>query len=1065
MAAAAVEAMAVIKAEEEEAAARSDMSDDDDSCSDGSNSDADEVAAPLNDDDTDDDDEEGVDEHTRKVRADGRAARRAAAADAAAKAAEKEAAAAAAAATAAAAESAKFLAPVVTAYRGGVTAVAPSPSLAAASDPLVLLLDASTSMRKVDLDTLAEALTRLFTYLAATARRVTIIIFHDEAVVVHPREERVFPIMRCEMHSAAPLRTEEVMSATLAELRTACALPIATANVAFLVRAYTNAIRGGSSDAVHHTWITSTLRLAAALLRNQTTRQDVGAVLLVCDGGEFYGRDAAGRQGFLEAPAIVSRLLPAYATLPCPTTVSCLALGPEAELDTLASIAYAFDGVLAYAPSAAELGGALADVMRLLDRRPQPLLVRGGDGGAVHDWPMCAAVAAAKTQLSAAVCAALGTDGDARSLGCMTAGALVAAPSAAVTVLVDTDEVGAVDGGDLPPQLRQLLDTATAAKAALVALWPLLSWRRKVVAAADTPALTALLAAAADDAAARGLLTPLVATLRAVVAARRGDGSNGGAAAVRAAVPRLLRLAYHPFSTRVDVRPAHADAFDALPVESSIVQGRHDFEEDFPRWVAANAKRAALYKCALLGDAQDLLGVTVCEAPAAPPPRLLWAHKAEVKWEEEKEDDGAKPTLPPIMLAPPLDFAAPRCGEFVGLEAHAVACVRKPWAAADITPVLADGSDGALAGTVLAYEVGGARVPIGSRCGRELTAVLRAAAVPPLPPTLLPLFQRLEEAMNPYTSIAASKRLAALANGGVEDAWQDKLLPVKVYGSTLAAWLHAAADGTPYAAPHLPPAHVVEELVRTLALTVDGMLASDVYARFVCGRAPLPKESKDKDKKTVAPPPDMRAAATSPWRDVDVAGDLPALGLVLALYRNASEFARAKGAAVRDYVAKEEVRRARAAVDEVHTEVERRLASTLAARARRGLSVPYRTRDLTQYRNIIRRDLLAERAKAAELEGAALDEKEKKAALTKEIVNNLPPDLAVGPFIDYDKYRIASFVSDAVPVIAAEAVRRGASAEYAARLAHKLTALYEMADALVVTNSADKDALWRVFST
>jgi hypothetical protein len=967
-----------------------------------------------------------------------------------------------------------------------------APAYVKPTDPLVLVLDASSSNRKLDLSVLGEALTRLFKFLAKTQRRVSILVFHSEVIVLHPAEERMFPLMNCVMEAAAPvLRVTEHMTASISELQTALNLPITEKNVDFLVKSYVNVVKAGGSKTVHHTWITSTLRLAASILRHVATRTEHSQILLVCDGGEFYGRDAAGRQGYLEAAGIAKKLVPAFGTLLCTVSVSCLALGPDAELDTLSAIAYTLDGMLAYVKDAKDVGTALADLMRFLARRPTQLLVRDGSGSLpetlVAPFPDDVVMEARKAYTLVRAIQLFGEDGDATRVGWLASlpsGCLQVLPrsSTATQLCEGGEEEGTLHADVVPPHVTQALRMSECARTVARLLYPLMSWRSKVVAAADTPALTHALADVLETIRTTGLPRYAFATLHALVEARTAGVKDKHQE--RVTYVRMLALA-HPFMANLTVKPAHMAALESLPVDSTVADARAAFEREHVRWVSANPERAARYACALLGDAQEMPCLpsvkSVCDSGAgagsACGSSILWAPFASASVPSPvNASTGESPD--PILTAP-LVHPTPL---LVGLQTYAVVAQNGCWAAEDIE-VRDDGG---------AFVVEGQEVPADSRRGRELRALLRAPHVPALNTAglPLPLFLQLEDAMNPFTSMAASKALAAIVHG-TEDAWQDPLLPSRVYGSLVGRWLHAAAckaAGMSVASASAwgLDAQLVADICRTLAITAEVHLVSDMYARFVRGapskteltqaKAALDAalacrdssdedsssedsssedssswEEKERDARAVLAAYESRMA----WRGEEVVQDVPALSAILALYRNPQEYVRAKQAAVKAYVDNTVKRRAINETLSFDAEVERRLASSLEARRRKGLPQPSAAKR-AYYRKLIRRALKEERdAEAAELDGAKLDEEERKAARTREIVESMPPDLSVTAYLAPDKYKIGDFVDTAVPVIEAELVRRGEAPAYAAALASKLTDLYSIGDALVQTVPAD----------
>lgn len=1038
---------------------------------------------------------------------------------------------------------------------GGLLVVQPAaPGYVKTGDPLILALDASSSNRALDLGVLGEALTRLFTYLSQVRRRVTILVFHSEVLVLHPAEEHVFPLMTCTLESAAPLVVREHMTATIGELHTALNQPIAAKNVAFLVKAYMSVVRAGGAAAVHHTWITSTLRLAAAMLRHVATRTAHGQVLLVCDGGEFYGRDAAGRQGFLEAAGIVAKLVPAFGTLPCTVSVSALALGPAAELDTLGAIAYALDGVLTYARGAKELGGALVEACKFLARRPTQLLLTlpaALVGTAVAtdaaSFPHADIVAARAAYVKARARQLLGEDAAATEwVSATPTGAVLAVPDGVGVATADGDAdaetMPLLIEAVVPPAVAAVSTRTAVARAVAAALYPLMSWRTKVAAAADTPALTATLAALAE----RVVGVVAWAPLHQLVAARaRGDATRDAAKAV---FVRALQLA-HAFPAAVTVKPEHVALLEALPVDSSVLEARAEFERVYPRWVAAQAARADRYTCHLMHDALEMAAVPVCTR-GTERGATLWAPFA------------AKTVPPPAACDAPEPI---RLGSalvlddthVVGLHAHAAALGAGAGAGAggvflcDVT-----GCDGHLApktddaGNIVA---GDQVLPKGSRAARAAAAVVEAhnnAAVVGAAGAL-PLFLQLEDAMNPYTSMEASKALAALANGA-DDAWQDPLLPARVYGALVSRWLAAAVtndvDATAVTAAKVeateakveateiavpddfekiearlsggvadvmetwnyltePRVQMLADVCRSLAITAETHLVSDMYARFIKGtpskdelaraqaalaeaeeaEAESESETESETESDSAAKAGAKAEAVAKakatlaayeskaaWRGPEVVEDVVALGAILALYRSPQEYSRAKQAAIKEYVdgATKAKKREEAATEDA--EVERRLRSTLAARAARGLA-PADAHRRAYFRKVIRRALAEEGGVGAgagagegtETEGAKLDEDAKKEEMTKAILHDMPPDAPLAKHLKTEKFKIGDFATACVPVIEEALVARGASTAYARAMGGKLRELWEVGDALVQTVPANArlcEAVRRIFS-
>lgn len=82
-------------------------------------------------------------------------------------------------------------------------------------------------------------------------------------------------------------------------------------------------------------------------------------------------------------------------------------------------------------------------------------------------------------------------------------------------------------------------------------------------------------------------------------------------------------------------------------------------------------------------------------------------------------------------------------------------------------------------------------------------------------------------------------------------------------------------------------------------------------------------------------------------------------------------------------------------------------------------------------------------------EGAKLEAEEKRAALAKDIIESMPPDLDVSAHIVAAKYKIGDFGA-VVATVREEAAARVSDA-YAAALADKLAALHALGDELVLS--------------
>jgi hypothetical protein len=933
------------------------------------------------------------------------------------------------------------------------------------SDPLVVVLDAAVAKEHVE--SVKEAVGRLLHCLAsaAVARRVTLLCAGtSDVLVVHPSEPHVFPLV--------DVRTGTLYTRVDA-LASALNQRVASKNVAFVAKTFAEAAALATSNAFPpFPRLIPALRLAARVLSHVATRADHAQVLVVWGGGADIGTDlvarASARAAANAAASAAEALVPAFAALPCPVGVSCVALGERAPLDVLGAVTNAFDGLLTYATDAADAGAALAAAMRFLGRRPTPLLVRpSARSDALHvleTHEAREALARARTtQLmgeeedeAEAENAETEADGAWTWRACTPAGAIVSAPSGKA----DAVEAAQFYADGVCAAWTRVANACVQAQTFERAR------ERAQLCASAANALSRTFSA--SDLLVLSSSPPLSPTLASFLSALQAAANKNA----RAAFVVALAHAQHPFLSRLATLPDQADALEALECDTSVLEARAELAREQPQWLDAHPPRAARYVCALSGARGDVFGVaacapSACAAGAAPAPHdvapepVLWAPCAARGFSVWSTRPLAE-TPEPIRVGPALDLALP----LVALRSRSHSRSRSDQAKEEGEKEEEEEGEGEGEGEKEGEGEGDADAV------DSFTFPMHSSFSAP---GVLPLFLRTQDVANTYVSVEASRALAALVRTA---AWRDPLLSARVFGGLVGRWLlfacRAACGERNKKQPQdelAPPTDVllVADVCRSLALGAEAHLVADMFSRFVRG-TPAKEELAQARTRAHAQAQeqahedahiDAHAALAllergTAWRDVCVCDALPALGAIVALWRNSSEHERARGAAINARIEAELATRRVAARAADAERLEEQVATEKRRRAARSLPPLNATKE-----KALRRKLAAAAKHGGAGEsgggggggglgapvqgGAALDEDAAREEIAARIV-----DVDVRPHVKREHFRITAADAAALcETLSGEMAARGEPPAVAAALAVRLRALYDVGDDLV----------------
>jgi len=944
-----------------------------------------------------------------------------------------------------------------------------------ASDPLVVVLDAAVD--KANTESAKEAFSRLMHCLSApsVARRVTVLCAGtSDLLVLHPSEPHVFPFLDAHTNT---------MHASVGTLLSAINQPVVAKNIAFMAKTYNEAMALSSTAASSSPSAPSfsapsapldfpasplllepsaaapsaallsnavpspprlrpALRLAAHVLSHISNRSDHAQVLIMWPGPRDADFAAGG----------VSTLVPAFAALDCSVGISCVALGPEAPLDSLGAITTVFDGLLTYSDDVSDAGSALVAAMRFLAKRPSTLLAPT-EYSVLHSSTPSARVLLAQGVLEARMALAqtrtfqlFGVPKEERAewewAGCCSAGAFVTAPNAAQFFEHGFDE--SVCDTDARKQMLRLYERASSAAANLSFLLASLS---PSFSPSCSPSFSPSLP----------LSPSLSSTLRVL----------------RSSFVHALADAVHPFFDNVGVLEDQRDALDALECDTSVLAARAELVREQPRWIEAEEQRAARYLCAKSGARTDVLCV-VCNSEENSEENF--GANAKIK-EDAKNENATDANADAVLWAPfcapgfnvwncsPEDAEKPlpiRVGPRISfLPAAPLVGARSKVRSTEIEKETEDdGVDGE------------DNVEFFDTEHKEL---------------LLPLFLRPQDVSNAYVSVEASKAMAALARTSV---WRDPLLCARIHGGLVGRWLLFAAGGAELPVrgdiePLPPPSdpQLVADVCRTLAIAAEAHLVADMFARFVRGK-PAPnelakaqeandKEANDKEKENKENKENKSSGlgdgvegdgvkaglgkgsralqlleSGKAWRSSAVCSALPVLGATLMLWRNSTEHERARSAALKEAVEAELQRRKRVARALAEQSVEEQIT---AEKLRRKTSALPRLKP--DQEKALRRKLNKNSAQAQA--GAALDDDTTREEICAKIVQ-VPVDAHVKPHL----FRITEADATAVcSAISETAEERGWSEAVRTSLTRKLQELYAIGDALVFSVPADAKTL------
>jgi hypothetical protein len=915
------------------------------------------------------------------------------------------------------------------------------------SDPLVIVVDAAVD--EANTEHAKEALSRLLHCLAdaSVARRVTILCAGtSDVLVLHPSEPHVFPLVSAR---------SGVLLESIGALSSALNQRVVSKNVPFIAKTFHDAAalvrttEAAAATAAQATTIPEprlipALRLAARVLSHVATRTDHAQVLVLWSGG---------RDG-LVCTSDVTNLVPAFVSLGCSTSISCVALGTRAPLDVLGAVTSTFDGLLTYASDTADAGSALTAVMRFLSRRPTPLLLGQLASDAFSHNAVYAALGLtdARIALSRARTRQLLGEEDADEakhwtwLACAAGGTMIASASASDDAASQFFD----DGLDTSTQIAVADEQTNSAFARSSVGGRAISILATMLGNADdsnAPAAALASLAALDHCfASIDSSTTDARCTRHMLALARQD--------LRGAFVYALECAQHPLFSRITTLEDQRVALDALECDTSVLDAKSELALNQSRWINAQSSRAEHYRCALGGNCDEPLGIIVT-TPAdnedANTKTVLWApfhaHGFDV-WNTKPDMEVPEPVLvgPPILTWNALSASA---SAFASDQLVSLRCF-KPTAEKEGEHAWEQGQEAeSRSETRVAHD----------EWKQELRTMITAGSV-----NVLPVFLQTSNVSNAYVSVEASKALAKIAQTPV---WRDPLLCARVHGGLVGRWLLFAAgarstDVTNDVCPLPPPpnALLIADVCRTLALAGEAHLVADMFARFVRG-TPAKEElslaqQKATEEASLASNTDTRARDAlallqggKAWRGADVCSALSAMAAILALWRNAPEHERARTMAVKERVDAELKARKQVMLQAD----EKRIAEHVAAEKKRRIDQHLPLIKPAQEKALRRKLKTATKDDATN--GAALDDDTEREQIQSTIV-----DVDVSAHVKHDMYKIKPADVDALCEALCETSRaRGWPEHVCNALAHKTRALYDVGDKLVFCVPSQPDVL------
>lgn len=325
-------------------------------------------------------------------------------------------------------------------------------------------------------------------------------------------------------------------------------------------------------------------------------------VIVICDGREYHGRRGGGFISMEQQRDGMAAALRSHA--PAATSVSFLALGEEAGVETMGFLANAFSGVLAYVHATDDLGAGLEAVMRYATLPAAPLTV--STGGRVVLRVDAAAGALRK------ICA-LGGAADAGEGGRYDVARTHAAAGDISRVTVEaatasTEEIAALTAMRLAAEatrtMAELLQSASTGRGSSATFSAtfrrLLNDAVQVIAEIEDTIASAG-KSAPEAAVSAGIVTSPLQAVRDALNVAINHGEEAVTAPIwRALYATLWRLANTPLITGMRTSPALAASLEALRLDRAMLAAKQEFIADMARWVedpAAPDEREDRYSC------------------------------------------------------------------------------------------------------------------------------------------------------------------------------------------------------------------------------------------------------------------------------------------------------------------------------------------------------------------------------------------------------------------------------------------------------------------------------------